>query len=597
MTTANNLSKLTLLTAVTDLSRVLISTTDNSFVTIGNTSTHSLSLNGNLVTYKDFFSKTYQIKTKTNGDASTGFRIDSELHCIYSLDNSGNTLLFRENWGQNTDSSCGYINFTYTGGNLIAKERYVYDTSYHKLDSAFTYGNNYIQTNNGNLTLTSSQSSASAYKIYASPFDVSIPYDFNPGSISYQSNDRVSIVDYISNSISDMESKVAQDMKSTYTSQISATGSNSSTNSAAEAMLSAIQSTLSANEESLRYDTSVYSAFRNGLLSYVNNTDSIANGTLGQNSNPYVYFTNETDDAGNYHPFMCIASYSITDRPNHLLDVPRPPGDGNGGYGSSKVTRDATLQQYLFKIPMKDYGVVSNITDNSMGTTLRDDYISDVSAGYSIAENCYNYASKSGLGVTIDGLVMYPIMNNNVVPAQSVAEITSSGFHVGRGMGLHYHADGHGAHDTSFNLYNTHDYHDHKHPPLVGFGFDGIALYGRYEDDHSDMHGYGTALDTYGGHEHGNYGYHYHCHSVSIKNGVDQDTSETLFEEDSSNWNVNDNTNVQYTLHLLMKGAWKGQINDVPRFWANDSGTDNNGETGSPSYSLSQKHKYVGKTT
>ena len=57
MTTAHNLSKLTLLSAVTDLSRVLITTTDNSFVTIGNTSTHSLSLNGNLVTYKDFFSK------------------------------------------------------------------------------------------------------------------------------------------------------------------------------------------------------------------------------------------------------------------------------------------------------------------------------------------------------------------------------------------------------------------------------------------------------------------------------------------------------------------------------------------------------------
>jgi hypothetical protein len=132
---------------------------------------------------------------------------------------------------------------------------------------------------------------------------------------------------------------------------------------------------------------------------------------------------------------------------------------------------------------------------------------------------------------------------------------------------------------------------------LVGFGFDGIALYGRYESDHSDMHGYGTALDTYGGHSHGNYGYHYHCHSVTIINGVDQDTSEALFEEDSSNWNVDDNTNVSYTLHLLMKGAWKGQINDVPRFWANDSGSDNNGESDSPSYSLSQKHKYVGKTT
>ena len=597
MTTANNLSKLTLLSAVSDLGRVLISTTDNSFVTVGNTSAHTLSLNGNLVTYNDFFSKTYQIKSKTNGDVSTGFRIDSELHCVYSMDNSGDTLLFRENWGQNANSNCGYINFTYTGGNLIAKERYVFDTSYHKLDSAFTYGNYYAQTNSGSLKLVSSQSSASAYKIYTSPFDVSIPYDFNPGNVSYQSNDRVSIINYIDKSTSEMERLVAQYMMTKYSYQISATGSNTSTNSAAESMLSNIQSELATKGESLRYDASVYSTFRTGLLSYVNNTDSIANGTLGQNANPYVYYTNETDDEGNYHPFMCIASYSITDRPNHLLDVPRPPGDGTtGGYGSTKVTRDATLQQYLYKIPMKDYGVVNDLTTNAMGNTLRDDYITS-NPSYSIPANCYNYASISGLGVTIDGLIMYPIMNNNVVPAQSVAEITSSGFHVGRGMGLHYHADGHGAHDTSFNLYNTHDYHDHKHPPLIGFGFDGIALYGKYEDDHSDMHGYSNDLDTYGGHEHGNYGYHYHCHSVSIKNGVDQSTNETLFVEDSSNWNVTDKTNVPYTLHLLMKGAWKGQINNIPRFWANDSGSDNNGETGAPSYSLSQKHKYVGKST
>jgi hypothetical protein len=369
----------------------------------------------------------------------------------------------------------------------------------------------------------------------------------------------------------------------------------------ANAMLTEIR-----NSSTIRYDTSVYKTFREGLLSQINNTDSIANGERGQNTVPYVYYTNEQDDAGDYHPFMCIASYSITDRPNHLLDVPRPPGDGTGTYGNSKVTRDATLQDYLFKIPMKDYGLITTLTDNIMTTTLYDDYI-DTNGSYSVSQNVYNYSSKSGLGVTIDGLVMYPILNNTVVPAQCVAEITSGGFHVGQGMGLHYHADGHGATDNSFNLYNADDYVGHNHPPLIGFGFDGIALFGKYESTYSSMHGYSDTLDSYGGHDHGNYGYHYHCHTVSVTDGVDT-TGDTLFLEDSDVTTLYTSTEEHptYDLHLLIKGAWKGQINDIPYFWSDETSSVTNtttsatvlinkGETNAPSYSLSQKHKYVGK--
>jgi hypothetical protein len=181
-----------------------------------------------------------------------------------------------------------------------------------------------------------------------------------------------------------------------------------------------------------------------------------------------------------------------------------------------------------------------------------------------------------------------------VVPAQSVAEITSSGFHVGQGMGLHYHADGHGATDNSFNLYNTDDYVGKNHPPLVGFGFDGVALFGRYEDAYSSMLGYNTALDAYGGHTHDDLPYHYHCHTVTVTGGIDS-AGDTLFLEDSSLYTSDDQTPT-YNLHLLIKGAWRGYINNIPRFWANDSEDgDNNGETDAPSYSLSQKHQYVGK--
>jgi len=599
----SNLSKLTKVSTITDLSRVLFSTTSNSFITIGNDNTvdssHNLTFSTDLLTYNDFFVKAFQLKTQTNG-ATSDFRIDSELHSIFSIDVSGDELLFRENWGKNRDASSGYLTFNYDASYLKVTNRYAYkiDTSYHALDTAFTQTNNYVKNDNGVLKLVSSQGDGTKFYIYNFPFNVAIPNDFNPGSISYQPNERVSIINYIGNTIDNFETLVAQNMMTAYQPQIDASGADSTTSTASDTMLTTIKSSLETNE-SLRYDTSVYKAFRDGLLSQINNTDSVANGLRGQNTVPYVYFTNEQDDSGKYHPFMCIASYSITDKPNHLLDVPRPPGDGTGTYGNAKVTRDATLQNYLFKIPMKNYGVVTNLTDNSMKATLYSDYI-DKHPTYvnDVSQNCYNYSSASGLGVTIDGLVMYPILNNTVVPAQCVAEITSSGFHVGRGMGLHYHADGHGATDNNFNLYNTDDYVGHKHPPIVGFGFDGIALYGKYESAYSSMHGYSEPLDIFGGHSHGNYGYHYHCHTVTVNNGVDQNTDETLFLEGTDVTSLyHDHNHHEYHLHLLMKGAWKGQINNVPRFWANDSGNDNNGGNNEPSYSMSQKHKYVGKST
>jgi hypothetical protein len=122
------------------------------------------------------------------------------------------------------------------------------------------------------------------------------------------------------------------------------------------------------------------------------------------------------------------------------------------------------------------------------------------------------------------------------------------------------------------------------------------------------MHGYNVALDNYGGHSHGNYGYHYHCHTATVDNGVDSSTGETLFLEENDVTSLYTTTDIHptYDLHLLIKGAWKGKINLIPYFWSDitstvfNSNTNttiqiNNGETNAPSYSLSQKHKYVGK--
>lgn len=48
---------------------------------------------------------------------------------------------------------------------------------------------------------------------------------------------------------------------------------------------------------------------------------------------------------------------------------------------------------------------------------------------------------------------------------------------------------------NGLSLYNQRDYAGQNHPPLLGFGFDGIALYGRYLPSYPDMVGY-TASTT-----------------------------------------------------------------------------------------------------
>jgi hypothetical protein len=172
-------------------------------------------------------------------------------------------------------------------------------------------------------------------------------------------------------------------------------------------------------------------------------------------------------------------------------------------------------------------------------------------------------------------------LNNTLATAHRSAEITNSGIHVGQGMGLHYHADGYSAKLTSMNLflYNDIDYVDRRHPPLIGFGLDGIALYGIYNTSYSSADGYNTTLDSFGGHTHGDYGYHYHSHITenNANNNIDTITDGT-------------STTTTYNIHALMKGAWKGKVNDIPEFWDIDHGSNHQY---APEYSLSQKNKYV----
>ena len=98
-------------------------------------------------------------------------------------------------------------------------------------------------------------------------------------------------------------------------------------------------------------------------------------------------------------------------------------------------------------------------------------------------------------------------------------------------------------------MYNDTDYLNKTHPPLIGFGYDGIALFGKYrEPTDAALLGYTSKLDDFGAHNHDGMGYHYHAHTVSNHTPVGQTYIATLY--------------------VLMKGAYIGKVTTVPYFRA-----------------------------
>ena len=534
---------------IADRSRILLKH-GNSYMTANNQ--YEIELSESLSTYDDLLLKTfYPVKQESTSGSQSCYRLDSEKHSNYSIDYDTATrkLKMRNTWGYDRDAESAYLCFSFrtSSHTMTASKRYVFnkeEKSYVE-DKGFSSSSVSYDSANAYFKLSSSGSKIS---LYDSGFDFSMPLDFNPDRSKRVPNARVvweevpRVESYSRHRLSG--EKMQKEINSIYLPQVRLAGNDTGTRIAAEKMLEQITSDLAGTGESLRYSPEVYLAFRNGLLNTKLTGATIVNGVLGQNTVPYVFFTNETDGSGVRHPFMVITSYSVADKPNRLLDVPAPPGgSGGSGYGSQNVTRDALLQTYMIKLPLKNYGNVSSLAENEMEETLASD-VGETQL------NVYNHASISSIGVAVDGVMIYPLLNNMLISAQRKAEITSTGIHIGRGMGLHWHADGHGATGNGLNLYNIADYAGKSHPPLIGFGFDGIALFGKYETAYHDMDGVYDLLDSFGGHAHDNYGYHYHAHSAP--SSVIGDSRE-------------------YTLHILMKGAWIGKINDIPEFWRGDA--------------------------
>ena len=515
-------------------------------------------------TYNTFLQKIMQVVS----DSSGYFRLDSHLHPNNSIDfdaADSNKLKFRNNFGK-VSNLYGYVTFEYDSATklLRAKKRYKYSyttasgaqggtthaVSYTE-DTSFSAANYYVNLSNGVYKLVASASSATPIYLYSSPLDLGVPEFLNPQKVAFVTNDPAPFMS--KNSVAATEGtsgSIYRQVNSTYRNQVTTAGADTSTKTAADAMLASIKTPVEASGEKLRYSTALYTAFRDAALTNKLVSDSIADGTPGQNMVPYVYFTNEKDTSGKYHPFMVVVNYGNQSSPNGLKDVPHPPGDGSGGYATSKVTRFSNLENYVTMIPMKDYGVVSSVTENTFTKNLWTDRTTS-----SLKADVYTYADSADNGLLIDGSVMFPAYNNNLVPSHLFGELTASGCHVGQGGGgPHCHFDGY---QTGFSLgvYSDADYLNKSHPPLIGFGYDGIALFGKYRTSDTSMLGYTTALDEFGAHNHDSIGYHYHAHVVT--NHKPELLSYTS------------------TLNVLMKGAYIGKTNSIPYFRQNSNFSNN----------------------
>jgi hypothetical protein len=576
------------------VSNAATASTTSSYATIGSTysaTTGYTLASGTLAsssTYKDYLTKTMQLVAVVDG-SNTYYRIDSYLHPNNSIDWGGSTtspnLKFVNNFGKTSTTGNGYVTFAVTinattkAATLQAKNRYTYATtpttvngntvytaSYTK-DSSFAGSGLYVKLASGAYALNAT---ATSFYLYSTPLSLGMPSFMNPNNVAFVENSAAPFLSKVTTTSVEGSTGIYSKVNSTYNSQVATAGTNTATKTAATAMLAAIKTAVEANGEKLRYSTDVYTAYRDAALATKLVSDSIADGTPGQNLVPYVYFTNEyaTSSTGvkTYHPFMVVVSYGNQASPNGLKDVPHPPGSSGSDYKDATVTRYSNLENYIFMIPMKDYGQVTSVTTNvypsgGAGTSVTKNLWYDMQSILWTAvatANVYTWADSADNGILINGSVMFPAYNNGLVPSHLAGELSANGCHVGQGGGgPHCHADGYQS-GQGLTLYNDADYGGKTHPPLLGFGYDGIALFGRYRNTtDSTMLGYNT-LDSFGGHNHDAMGYHYHAHTVS--GHISTDAKGVTATKD---------------MYPLMKGAYIGNTNSIPFFRTGDSYTTN----------------------
>jgi len=221
--------------------------------------------------------------------------------------------------------------------------------------------------------------------------------------------------------------------------------------------------------------------------------------------------------------FLVIHTTGYPNHDNWLAGIPRPPG-GDGEYSVAGVVRTMKAQYQTYKIPLT---VTAQAGSNTVHNVLASAEL----------------PMSGAVGVTLSGVPIYPALDNVDLLAWAVCESDQCNAHAGKGFDYHYHGDPYGP-----NCMYADSMYNGTHPMLIGFGVDGYLIFGRYTATTQDY--YDTALDTCGGHTHGDYGYHYHSH-VEITRGSTGNTFSGAF---TAYW-------------AAPKLCWKGDISQISNFW------------------------------
>jgi hypothetical protein len=215
--------------------------------------------------------------------------------------------------------------------------------------------------------------------------------------------------------------------------------------------------------------------------------------------------------------WLVVASNGV---PNHpatgLLSIPVPPGGSDGPYASSCVTRGYQQQLNYFKIPLNPKILESSNISNNLNN-----FIGQVDP---VGMGSLGLPDSGGVAVTVSGQPIFPLFNNRVLNSYEECEIDNCGAHSGKAFDYHYHGDpfdplsGKCMYSSAVYSLNS-----QAHPPLIGWSFDGLDIYGRYLNTNSI--GYSTPLDVCGGHIHNDVNgnvmmYHYHGQVLNGTAGV-----------------------------------------------------------------------------
>jgi hypothetical protein len=210
----------------------------------------------------------------------------------------------------------------------------------------------------------------------------------------------------------------------------------------------------------------------------------------------------------------------------NLDDVPFPPGGTIAGSGAACRTRSVTVgtsktTYQVVKVPLSPQMLPAADPSNNVNSYVFPSGATDAKGGYLTSQ-----LTGLPIGLPIDGAVgfalttqqLFPMYNNRggYTPAQ--CEVDACNQHVGQGGGQpHLHGDPFGSNclysKANYTNAATGAFDATVHPPLIGYSFDGFAIHGRHLS--TSAVGFGTALDTCGGHVHDNLAYHYHAQIVS----------------------------------------------------------------------------------